>query len=140
MSQQIARAVYTRLTANLGETGTNPLKAAVGDRVYAIEAPASSALPLVVWTMEDPDVSRFFGGKTRLTATFTVSIFDKADAGVDSLGAIEGHAFDLLDDEDVSVVGYDRGVIHSVARGSVVPDGDYMRSDSTFKIVATESP
>ncbi len=66
MSQQIARAVYTRLTANLGETGTNPLKAAVGDRVYAIEAPASSALPLVVWDDgNDPGVSRFLREERR---------------------------------------------------------------------------
>ena len=140
MSQHIARAIYSRLTVNIGESATNPLKAAVSSRIYAIEAPASSALPLVVWTMDDPDVSRFFGGKTRLTVSFTVTVFAKADAGVDAVGAIEGHVFDLLDDEDVAVVGFDRGVIHSTARGSITPDGDYLRSDSTFQIVATESP
>ncbi len=139
MSQAVSRAVYSRLIVNIAETGTNPVKAAVSGRIYAVEAPASSSLPLVVWTMDDPSVAGFFGGKTRLTATFTVSVFDKSDVGADSVAGIEDKVFALLHDAEVSVTGYDRGSIQSTGRGAVLPEGDYLRSDSTFQIVATES-
>jgi len=139
MSQAVARAVYAQMIANVGDTGTNPLKAAVSNRIYAIEAPASSTLPLVVWTMDDPVVTGFFGGKTRLTATFTVSVFDKADVGADSVAGIEEKVFARLHDAEVAVTGYDRGSIQSTGRGAVLPEGDYLRADSTFQIVATES-
>lgn len=135
----LARAIYGRLTATTDGGSSNPLKDAVGSRIYAIEAPASASLPLVLYALDDPDVTRFFSGKTRLNATFTVSVFHKGDVGPDVVAAIEGHAFDLLDDQTVTASGFDRGVIHSVARGAVTPDGDYLRSDSTFQIVATAS-
>ena len=48
MSVDVSRAFYSRLRTDTGG-GTNAVRTSVGDRIYALEAPASSALPLLVF-------------------------------------------------------------------------------------------
>jgi hypothetical protein len=78
------KAIYTRLTYDAG-SGTNPLRTAVSDRIYAIEAPARTTLPLVVYSIDSVDTERFFGGVVREIGSFTVSAFAKSESGADSI-------------------------------------------------------
>lgn len=136
MSVYLMRAIYGRLTADTGG-GTNPVRTAVSDRIYALEAPASSTLPLIVYSLDTPDTERFFSGVVRTTATFTVTVFGKTQAGADALADIDRKVFDLLDQVEVAVTDHDRGYIRGVSRGAPTIEGEYLRLDSTFQIVAT---
>lgn len=136
MSVQIMKAVYARLIANVGDTGTNPLKDAVSNRIYAIEAPAREPLPLVVYTLDSLDTEHFFGGVKRQIGNFTVSVYAKAESGADSIVDMEELAFSHLDQSAVTVVNHDRGYIRNLTRGVPELDGEVFRADSTFEIVA----
>ncbi len=136
MSVYLMRAIYGRLTA-VTDAGTNPVRTAVSDRIYALEAPASSTLPLIVYSLDTPDTERFFSGVVRTTATFTVTVFGKTQAGADALADIDRKVFDLLDQVEVAVTEHDRGYIRGVSRGAPTIEGEYLRLDSTFQIVAT---
>ena len=93
----------------------------------------------MLWTLDDPGQEHFFDGTTRQTATFTVTVFHKADAGPDAVAGIVDSVVDQLNDVQVAVAGHDRGVLTTLSRGAAQPDGDYLRADSTFQIVATTS-
>lgn len=137
MSVRLMRAFYSRLTAVTADS-TNPLRAAVGDRIYAMEAPASSTLPLVVYTIESVDTTNDFDGNAMTRATVEVSIFQKTEQGVDALALIEEKAYALLNDQNVTATGFDRAYIRSIARGTPLIEGEYIRSDSTFIIEGTD--
>ncbi len=137
MSVRLMRAFYSRLSADTGGS-TNDLRTAVNDRIFAMEAPASSALPLVIYNFMGIDTSNDFDGNTMTQATVEVSIFQKTEAGVDALASIEEKAYNLLNDQNVSATGFDRAYIRSVARGTPLIEGEYMRSDSTFIIEGTD--
>jgi hypothetical protein len=77
MSNYLMRGFYSRLNADTGSS-TNPVRTAVTDRIYAVEAPASSTLPLVVYSMDSVDTERFFSGIVRSTAIFTVTSFPRS--------------------------------------------------------------
>jgi hypothetical protein len=136
VSNYLMRGFYSRLNADTGSS-TNPVRTAVSDRIYAVEAPASSTLPLVVYSMDSPDTERFFSGIVRSRALFTVSVFGKVELGPDAVADIDRKVFDLLDQQAVTVTGHDRGYIRGVSRGTPTAEGEYFRSDSTFELVAT---
>jgi len=135
MSVDLMKAVYARLVADTGG-GTNPLRTSVSDRIFALEAPARSSFPLVIYTMDPPDVDHFFGGKSRQSATFTVTIFGKVELGPDALVDIEKQVADLLDQQDLTVDNHDRGVVRTLSRGTPETDGEVFRVDSSFEIVS----
>jgi len=137
MISALMAAIYTRLSEDDAGPATNPLMTAVGSRLYALEAPASSSLPLVVYSIGTPDTERFFDGETRITASIEVSVFAKVEGGPKALADIEKLVDDQLDQKSVTVSGADRGYIRNVQRGVPVIEGEYMRSDSTFEIVST---
>ena len=136
MSVDLMKAVYARLTYDLDASGTNPLRTAVSDRIFAIEAPARTTLPLVVYSFDSVDTERFFGGNVREIGSFTVSVFTKAEAGADSIVDIEKLVYENLDQIDVVVTNHDRGYIRNLSRGVPELDGEAFRADSTFEIVA----
>lgn len=138
MSVDLMKAVYARLTA-VTDGGTNPVRTSVSDRIYALEAPARSAFPLIIYTMDPPDVDHFFGGKSRQTATFTVTIFGKVESGPDAMVDIEKQVADLLDQQSLSVDNHDRGFVRVLSRGTPETDGEVFRVDTSFEIVATST-
>ena len=135
MSVDLMKAIYARLTYDAGSS-TNPLRTAVSDRIFAIEAPARTTLPLVVYSFDSVDTERFFGGNIREIGSFTVSVFTKAEAGADSIVDMEKLIFENLDQIDVVVANHDRGYIRNLSRGVPELDGEAFRADSTFEIVA----
>ena len=139
MSVELMKSIYARLTYNAGDD-TNPLRTAVTDRIFAIEAPARTTLPLVVYSFDSVDTERFFGGVVRETGSFTVTVFAKSDDGADSIVDTEQLVFDLLDQVAVTVTGHDRGYIRNLSRGVPELDGEAFRSDSTFEIIAHITP
>jgi len=136
MSNYLMRGFYSRLNADTGSS-TNPVRTAVTDRIYAVEAPASSTLPLVVYSMDSVDTERFFSGIVRSTAIFMVTSFSKVEAGPDAATDLDRKVFDLMDQQTVTVTGHDRGYIRGVTRGTPIAEGEYFRVDSTFQLVAT---
>jgi len=140
MSVDVSRAFYSAITANVGDTGTNPVKTSVGDRIFALEAPASSALPLLVFTVTGSSVTNYFGGDSLVQATVDVTIFGKTEAGVDALALIEAQVYKQVHDETVtSLPNFDRAVIRSSSRGTPTIEGEYLRTDSTFIIEGTDN-
>lgn len=137
MIPALMSAIYTRLIeADAGPT-PNPLMAAVSNRIFALQAPASSDLPLVVYSIDAPDTSRFFGGNVRIEATVVVSVFNKLDAGPKAIADLDDKVDAQLDKKFVTVTGVGRGYIRNVQRGAPSIEGEYLRSDSTFIIEAT---
>lgn len=135
MSRELARAFYARLTADTGG-GTNPVRTSLSDRIYALEAPVSSAVPLAVWSMNSASSSSFFGGNTHVQATVDLSIFGKTELGLDTLAGIEAQAFALLHDQTITagLTAFDRAYIRSDSRGTPTLEGEFLRVDSTFII------
>tara|TARA_R100001460_G_scaffold23359_4_gene47101 strand:+ start:294 stop:728 length:435 start_codon:yes stop_codon:yes gene_type:complete len=140
MSVDITRAFYSAITANVGDTGTNPVKTSVGSRIFALEAPASSALPLLVFSVSGSTASNYFDGASMVQATVQVSIFGKTEAGVDALSLVEAQVYALIHDETVTgLPNLDRATIRSSSRGTPTLEGEYLRVDSTFIIEGTDS-
>jgi len=139
MSVDISRAFYTALSAVVAD-GTNPVRTSVGDRIYALEAPSSSALPLLVFRVSGSTVSNYFGGNSMVQGTVDVTIFGKTEAGVDALALIEAQVFVLLHDKTVTgLPNFDRATIRSSSRGTPTIEGEYLRADSTFIIEGTDN-
>mgnify|MGYP003108479193 FL=1 len=139
MSVDVSRAFYTRLRTDTGG-GTNPVRTSVGDRIFAMEAPASSALPLLVFSVTGASVTNFFGGNSQVQATVEVSLFGKTEAGPDALALIEAQVFALLHDQTVTgLPNFDRATIRSSSRGTPTIEGEYLRLDSTFIIDGTDN-
>jgi hypothetical protein len=122
-----------------GKLNSGAVASAVGSRVHALEAPVSSSLPLIVYSMDAPLTERFFGGAVRTRANFTVTVFGKTDLGPAAVADIDEKVYSLMNGSIVAVADHDRGVIRGVSRGGVALEGDYYRSDSTFEMVATSS-
>lgn len=132
MSIELLKAVYAKLTS-----GTNAFKTAVGSRIYANEAPARSTLPLAIYAFDAPMVERTFSGKHRETATFSVTVYVLASAGVAAASDIEKDLFSLMDDTVLTgLTGYDRAVVHCLDRGVPEADGEAFRVDSRYQIIA----
>ena len=144
--QAFMRAIFARLDGLTyvpgGGTGlaiTNAFRVSLGGRIRALEAPANSALPLATFELESPTTEHFFGGTKKQTAEFTVSIFDKAESGADAMLGHEANLFALFDNTELTVSGHDRGFTRSTNRGAPELDGEYLRVDSRFEIIAFSS-
>lgn len=141
MSDSLMTGFYSRLTSNDGaETPDyNDFYDAVGGRIFAIEADPSEALPLAIYQMESPVAERYFDGKVRSKTLFRLSIFGKAESGIQTVTDIAEKAFNHLDDAQVTVAGHDRGVIRGLTMGGPLIEGEYSRVDLTFEMVATST-
>ena len=145
--QALMRSIFARLDATNyilggGSTGlsvTNAFRASMGGRIRAVVAPSNSTLPLATFDLEPPSTEHFFGGKRKQTAEFSVSIFDKAEVGADVMLGYESSLFLLFDNTELVVSGHDRGFSRSLTRGVPELDGEYLRVDSVFEIVAYSS-
>ena len=134
MSLDVSRAFYSRLKVDLGDS-TNPVRTSVGDRIFAIEAPASSTLPLLVFNVSGSSVTNYFGGNSFVQATVEVSLFGKTEAGVDALATIEAQVHKLVHGQTVTgLPNFDRATIRASSRGTPTLEGEYLRVDSTFII------
>jgi hypothetical protein len=133
MSVEFSKAIYTRLMHDAGG-GTNPLRTLVSDRIFAIEAPAQTALPLVVYAVMGSQTSRDFGGTVKEVVQVSVTMFGKAEDGADAILDIEDAAFDLLDQRTLAVSSYDRGYMRNISRGSAILNGEYFSVESVFQI------
>ena len=136
--QAFMRAIFARLDGLTyvpgGGTGlaiTNAFRVSLGGR--------NSALPLATFELESPTTEHFFGGTKKQTAEFTVSIFDKAESGADAMLGHEANLFALFDNTELTGSGHDRGFTRSTNRGAPELDGEYLRVDSRFEIIAFSS-
>ena len=131
----ILTAIYDRLKVDTGG-GTNPVRTAVSDRIYQIEAPASSPLPLVVFGLSNLSTSHAFGGREGVTGTLVVSVVGKTQVGVAALADIEDEVFTLLDRQNLLATGYGRVYLRVTNRGVPANEGEYTRLDSSLELVA----
>mgnify|MGYP003114579257 FL=1 len=142
MSVRLLRAFNSRLRVDLdvGDSAvTNPVFDAVGGRIHALEAPASSALPLIVFDLAGTTTEGHFEGGVRTVATFDVTIFAKAEVGLDAVALIEEKVFVHLHDQNLSVSsGFDRAYVRAESRGTPVIEGEFLRVDSTFIVEGTD--
>lgn len=142
MSSEFLKSVYARLTSNDGGGPPvyNDFYNAVGGRIYALEAPPSTAFPFCVYNMDQPDVDHFFGGKARYTSMLTVDMIGKSDTGALGLMDVEKKLFDHLDLVELSCTGFDRLRLRTIQRGSVEFDGgQQFRISSIFEMIATSN-
>ncbi len=141
MSDALMKGFYDVLVENDGgdPPDYNDFYDAVGGRIFAYEAKLSDTLPLAVYQMDSPSCERFFGGKVRSTATFTMTIYGKASLGLQAVTDIAEKAFAHINGKKATVASHDRGVLRGVSRGGPAVEGEYVRVDSTFEMIATTS-
>ena len=144
--QAFTQAIFTRLNAThyvpgggAGLTTSNAFRTSVGARIRLLVAPSNSALPLATYSIDQPTTEHFFGGSRKQTATFTVSIFDKAESGADAMLGYEAQLFALFDNTELTISGHSRGYSRSLNRGAPELEGEYLRCDSRFEIMAFSS-
>tara|TARA_R100001086_G_scaffold169725_5_gene92513 strand:+ start:1784 stop:2191 length:408 start_codon:yes stop_codon:yes gene_type:complete len=133
MSVEIMKAVYAHLTG-----GSNAFASAVGDRIFFAEAPAGTALPLAVYTMSPPAIERFFDDDARHTSEVTVSILSLTDQGADAAADIEALLYARLQGVTLSATGFDRALVRCLDRGTPEVDGEALRVDSSFEVIAVD--
>ena len=133
MSVEILKAVYGQLSG-----GSNAFATAVGSRISFAEAPSGTALPLAVYTMSPPAIERAFGGDAKHTAEVTVSILARTDLGADAAADIEALLYDRLQGATLSATGFDRVLVRCLDRGTPEVDGEAIRVDSSFEVIAVD--
>jgi len=82
------KSFYTQLKSDV-DGSSNPFEAAVGSRIFAVQAPAGVSFPFAVYEVDAPTVEPYFSSVEKLETSADVHIFGKAELGVDALLDIE---------------------------------------------------
>jgi len=131
------KSFYTQLKSDV-DGSSNPFEAAVGSRIFAVQAPAGVSFPFAVYEVDAPTVEPYFSSVEKLETSADVHIFGKAELGVDALLDIEELLFDLLDRKSLAAAaGLDRVNCRSTVRADVgYENSEIIRVTSTFRLIA----
>ena len=129
MSQQIYNALATRLS------GSSSLMAAVGERIYELEAPLNAKLPLIRFAAVTNPITRSFGDRRGQSMLVQIDIYEDKENGTDTLGSIEEIMYQHLEQAEVEVAGHDRGTIMCERRDIRSIEDDAIRSLSEYRII-----
>lgn len=138
MSDSILEALYTKLGA---DTSGGSLHDKLGGRYYHIFAPQDEPFPNMVYSLVNQDPIRHMGSSVTQEMFLDFDIYADHTVGVSAalgLGTIEESLYDLLDQFELSVTGFDRGVILFETRNVRVLTDDEIRVTDRVMITATE--
>lgn len=136
MPQAINTAIYTKLVAS---KGVDTFYADVGGRIFENEGQDDSALPLLVYEITSAGTSNVMDGKEIVQAVATFTLYGHKRLGNAALGSIEEKLYALMNDVDLTVAGYDRGVVLATSRDIRQNFDDVLSSQSVYKIEATST-
>ena len=137
MSQAVRNAIATKLVA---DTSSGSLYDKVGGRIYDMQAPQDTALPLLVFEVIGNQPARWMGAKGQeLLVRFT--IYGDKGTGMSATtgaGTIEQSLFNLMDEFALTVSGHDRGLLLFTNRGIATVQEDAIAITSEARVTATQ--
>jgi len=137
MSQEaLANAIYAKLT---NDQSSSSLWSDLSARVYHLNAPPNTALPLLVFRITADQPQAYFSGEDDLDVELQLDLWGSTAAGAAALAAINGKILSLLHGQSLSISGYVDGECQAIDRGRATADGDALRITGRWKIRATAS-
>lgn len=135
MSQQaITNAVYDRLSdTELASSIWSDLSG----RIYHVQAPANSALPLLVFRIRTDRPHGYFSGNDDLDIELQLDLWGAADKGASALTAVNEKIIGLLHCESLSIDGYCNSECRAIDRGRASADYNTLRITSRWRIRAS---
>ena len=139
MSQVILTTIYNKLVAvqTLGS-----LYLSVGGRIYQLEGPQGSAMPLLVYAISNEDTTTFMSSATQSMHTLdcAFTFYFKPDSSVVTAMAAEALLFSLLHKASMIPSSASYSTIESICTSRGVPtiNVDSIVIDTTYRIFATK--
>ena len=139
MSQVILTTIYNKLIA-VQTVGS--LFLAVGGRIYQLEGPQGSAMPLLVYAISNEDTTTFMSAATESMHTLdcAFTFYFKPDSSVVTAMAAEALLFSLLHKASMTPSDVSYSTIESICTSRGVPtiNVDSIVIDTTYRIFATK--
>lgn len=135
--QKVKEAFRAKLVA---DQTAGSLYDRLGGRIYADFAPQEEpdTLPYLVFNVTASPPDRFFGGAKSLLSTIEVRIFDDWRNGSNAVETIAETLVDLMDETDLAVTGFDRGLTVCENRGAETIEGERIVHTTIWTVEATE--
>ena len=124
--------IYSKLTADSGAGGVATL--ATGG-IYNTQAKPRATLPLVIFNVSDDGIPQRFSGDV-IDAEFTVEVIADKELGITPVNAIVDRLFTLLDNDSITISGYNGGNVQCLNRGQAITDVDVLRNVSVYHVHA----
>jgi hypothetical protein len=134
MSQQaLANAIYAKLadTVSVDSIWTD-----LSGRIYHLQAPPDSQLPLLVFHIHTDRPQSYFSGSDDLEVEVHLELWGLAGPGASALTAIQDKVMGLLQHKVVSIVGYVNGACWALDSGRALADGKTLRITSRWQVRA----
>ena len=139
MSQVILTTIYNKLIADVSG-GT--VYALVSGKIYQLEGPQGSVMPLLVYAISNEDTTTFMSAATQSMHTLdcAFTFYFKPDSSVVTAMAAEAALFLLLHKASMSPSSNTYSTIESicVSRGVPTINVDSIVIDTTYRIFATK--
>ena len=139
MSQVILTTIYNKLVA-VQTVGS--LYLSVGGRIYQLEGPQGSAMPLLVYAISNEDTTTFMSSATESMHTLdcAFTFYFKPDSSVVTAMAAEALLFSLLHKASMTPSSASYSTIESICTSRGVPtiNVDSIVIDTTYRIFATK--
>lgn len=139
MSQVILTTLYTKLTAV--QTG-GTVYALVFGKIYQLQGPQSTAMPLLVYSISNEDTQTFMASATESMHTMdcAFTFYFKPDSSVVNAMAAEAALFLLLHKASMTPSSGTYSTVESIciSRGVPTINVDSIVVDSTYRIFATK--
>ena len=137
MSQQaIAKAVYARLSDT---ELVHSIWSDLSGRIYYVQAPANSALPLLVFHIHTDRPQGYFSGNDDLDVELRLDLWGDADDGASALTAVNEKIVGLLHCESLPIDGYCNSECRAIDRGRAADDDSTLRITSRWRIRASSA-
>ncbi len=132
MSQQaVAQAIHQQL---ITDQSAGSLWSVLGGRIYHLQAPPDTALPLLTVRIDEDEPQTFFDGSSDLRVEVEIEL--RADDASTLLVAGD-LLFDRLQHQSLAVDGYRRASVRAVERGRTKTDRDLLKATSRWILTAT---
>ncbi len=139
MSQVILTTIYNKLVA-VQTVGS--LYLSVGGRIYQLEGPQGSIMPLLVYAISNEDTTTFMSSATQSMHTLdcAFTFYFKPDSSVVTAMAAEAALFLLLQKASMTPSSASYSTVESICLSRGVPtiNVDSIVIDTTYRIFATK--
>jgi len=139
MSQVILTTIYNKLVA---DHTIGSVWLAVGGRIYQLEGPQGSVMPLLVYAISNEDTTTFMSSATQSMHTLdcAFTFYFKPDSSVVTAMAAEAALFLLLHKASMTPSDASYSTIESICTSRGVPtiNVDSIVIDTTYRIFATK--
>jgi len=139
MSQVILTTIYNKL---LSVQTVGSLYLSVGGRIYQLEGPQGSTMPLLVYAISNEDTTTFMSSATESMHTLdcAFTFYFKPDSSVVTAMAAEAALFLLMHKASMTPSDVSYSTVESICTSRGVPtiNVDSIVIDTTYRIFATK--